>query len=68
VTWEAELEELARRRDLAYRTWITFLVRRVYGVAGAANRPFDRFSPRYAWPSGSWGSLPLEGGIEAAYR
>ena len=23
---------------------------------------------RYAWPSASWGSLPLEGGIEAAYR
>jgi acetyl-CoA carboxylase carboxyltransferase component len=23
---------------------------------------------RYAWPSGRWGSLPLEGGIEAAYR
>jgi acetyl-CoA carboxylase carboxyltransferase component len=25
-------------------------------------------SLRYAWPSGYWGSLPLEGGIEAAYR
>jgi acetyl-CoA carboxylase carboxyltransferase component len=23
---------------------------------------------RVAWPSGDWGSLPLEGGIEAAYR
>ena len=23
---------------------------------------------RYAWPSARWGSLPLEGGIEAAYR
>jgi acetyl-CoA carboxylase carboxyltransferase component len=23
---------------------------------------------RYAWLSGYWGSLPLEGGIEAAYR
>jgi acetyl-CoA carboxylase carboxyltransferase component len=21
-----------------------------------------------AWPSGSWGSLPLEGGVEAAYK
>ena len=26
------------------------------------------FRSRYAWPSGRWGSLPLEGGIEAAYR
>ena len=23
---------------------------------------------RYCWPSGDWGSLPLAGGIEAAYR
>ena len=27
-----------------------------------------RYCTRYAWPSGRWGSLPLEGGIEAAYR
>ena len=47
---------------------LTFLVRRVYGVAGATNRRSRRFSLRYAWPSGEWGSLPLEGGIEAAYR
>jgi len=47
---------------------LTFLVRRAYGVAGAGNRRARRFSMRYAWPSGDWGSLPLEGGIEAAYR
>ena len=23
---------------------------------------------RFAWPSGDWGSLPMEGGIEVAYR
>jgi acetyl-CoA carboxylase carboxyltransferase component len=23
---------------------------------------------RYAWPSGDWGSLPIEGGVQAAYR
>ena len=28
----------------------------------------SRYCTRYAWPSGRWGSLPLEGGIEAAYR
>ena len=27
-----------------------------------------RSSPRYAWPSGEWGSLPIEGGVEAAYK
>jgi acetyl-CoA carboxylase carboxyltransferase component len=47
---------------------LTFLIRRAYGVAGAGNRRARRFSLRYAWPSGDWGSLPLEGGIEAAYR
>ncbi len=48
--------------------WCTFLVRNVFGVAGAVNQPTGRFSIRYAWLSARWGSLPLEGGIEAAYR
>lgn len=48
--------------------WCTVIIRNAYGVAGAANQPAGRFSLRYAWPSASWGSLPLEGGIEAAYR
>jgi acetyl-CoA carboxylase carboxyltransferase component len=48
--------------------WCTMIVRNSFGVAGAANQPAGRFSMRYAWPSASWGSLPLEGGIEAAYR
>ncbi|MBV9863258.1 MAG: methylmalonyl-CoA carboxyltransferase [Alphaproteobacteria bacterium] len=48
--------------------WCTFLVRNVFGVAGAVNQPHGRFAMRYAWLSARWGSLPLEGGIEAAYR
>ena len=44
------------------------IVRNVFGVAGALHQPPGRLSLRYAWPSGHWGSLPLEGGIEAAYR
>ena len=32
------------------------------------HQPASRYSIRYAWPSAYWGSLPLEGGIEAAYR
>jgi acetyl-CoA carboxylase carboxyltransferase component len=48
--------------------WCTIITRNVYGVAGAAHVPAGRFSVRYAWLSGSWGSLPLEGGVEAAYR
>jgi acetyl-CoA carboxylase carboxyltransferase component len=44
------------------------LVRKVFGVAGAGlvDRPHD--SVRWAWPSGDWGSLPIAGGLLAAYR
>ena len=30
--------------------------------------PAGRYAVRYAWLSARWGSLPLEGGIRAAYR
>ena len=48
--------------------WCSFIVRNAFGVAGGAHQPSGRFCTRYAWPSTRWGSLPLEGGIEAAYR
>jgi acetyl-CoA carboxylase carboxyltransferase component len=48
--------------------WVTIIVRRVFGVAGAGHGRVQGLNLRYAWPSGDWGSLPLEGGIEAAYR
>jgi len=48
--------------------WCSVIVRNCFGVAGAAHQNGSRFNMRYAWPSGRWGSLPLEGGIEAAYR
>ena len=48
--------------------WCSVILRRVFGVGGAAHRDHTRVGYRAAWPSGDWGSLPLEGGIEAAYR
>ena len=48
--------------------WCTVIVRNAFGVAGAAHAPASRLVTRYAWLSAWWGSLPLEGGIEAAYR
>jgi len=48
--------------------WCSIIARKVFGVAGAAHGDASRLNLRYAWPSGDWGSLPLEGGIEAAYR
>jgi acetyl-CoA carboxylase carboxyltransferase component len=48
--------------------WVSVIVRKVFGVAGAAHGNAERLNLRFAWPSGDWGSLPIEGGIEAAYR
>ncbi|WP_433516847.1 acyl-CoA carboxylase subunit beta [Nonomuraea sp. CA-143628] len=48
--------------------WASVLVRRVFGVAGAAHRPHNRYGLRVAWPSGDWGSLPIEGGLEVAFK
>jgi acetyl-CoA carboxylase carboxyltransferase component len=48
--------------------WVSVIVRKVFGVAGAGHGAHHRLNLRYAWPSGEWGSLPIEGGVEAAYR
>lgn len=48
--------------------WCTFILRNAFGVAAVVHQPASRYALRYAWPSARWGSLPLEGGIEAAYR
>jgi acetyl-CoA carboxylase carboxyltransferase component len=48
--------------------WCSVIVRRVFGVAGAGHGRHHELNLRYAWPSGEWGSLPIEGGVEAAYR
>jgi acetyl-CoA carboxylase carboxyltransferase component len=48
--------------------WVSILLRRCYGVAGAAHGNTNALNLRYAWPSADWGSLPIEGGVMAAYR
>lgn len=48
--------------------WATVIIRKAYGVAGAAMSNHARFQYRCAWPSGDWGSLPIEGGVEVAYQ
>jgi acetyl-CoA carboxylase carboxyltransferase component len=61
----------ARALSAIYQARVPFcsiIVRKVFGVAGAGHTPHHRLHYRYAWPSGDWGSLPVEGGIEAAYR
>jgi acetyl-CoA carboxylase carboxyltransferase component len=44
------------------------IIRRVYGVAGAGMVNRHRVGRSWAWPSGDWGSLPVQGGVEAAFR
>ncbi len=48
--------------------WVSVIIRRCYGVAGAGHGKSDGLNLRYAWPSADWGSLPIEGGVQAAYR
>lgn len=48
--------------------WASVILRKAYGMAGSANVPGGRFHWRMAWPSGDWGSLPISGGLEAAYK
>lgn len=48
--------------------WCTIIIRKAFGVAGSGMANHTRFRYRYAWPSGDWGSLPIEGGIEVAYK
>ncbi len=48
--------------------WCSVILRKAYGMAGSGHAPADRFRWRMAWPSGDWGSLPIAGGLEAAYR
>jgi propionyl-CoA carboxylase beta chain len=48
--------------------WCSIVVRQAFGLAGSAMMNPTRLKYRYCWPSGDWGSLPLEGGIEAAFK
>ncbi|KAL4806098.1 carboxyl transferase [Aspergillus unguis] len=44
------------------------ITRRAYGVAGGVMLGARDPHTQIAWPSGQWGSLPLEGGIEVGHR
>jgi acetyl-CoA carboxylase carboxyltransferase component len=72
---QAEREGTLRRGVRAIWTWsqitvptFTVQVRKCYGMAGNATSNASRLSYRVAWPSGEFGSIPIEGGVDAAYR
>ena len=68
---QATIRHGARALTAVYQAtvpWCSIILRKVFGVAGAAHMNASRVHYRYAWPSGDWGSLPMEGGIEAAFK
>ncbi len=50
--------------------WVSIILRRAFGMAGGLHAPkyFPQLNHRFAWPSARWGSIPVEGGVAAAYR
>ncbi len=48
--------------------WCAMMVRKAFGMAGLSQRNGTDAFVRYAWPSAQWGSLPIAGGVDAAYR
>ena len=47
---------------------ITLVIRKCYGMAGMATCNKNDIDLKIAWPTGEWGSLPVEGGVAAAFR
>jgi acetyl-CoA carboxylase carboxyltransferase component len=46
----------------------TVVVRKCYGMAGGSTVDRAGLNFKIAWPSAEWGSLPIEGGVKAAFR
>jgi acetyl-CoA carboxylase carboxyltransferase component len=47
---------------------LTLVIRKCYGMAGLATCHRRGLDFALSWPTGEWGSLPIEGGVAAAYR
>ncbi|MEI6027492.1 MAG: carboxyl transferase domain-containing protein [Betaproteobacteria bacterium] len=46
----------------------TVVIRKCYGMAGMGTTDKNGLDLKIAWPSAEWGSLPIEGGVVAAFR
>ncbi|KAL4981186.1 carboxyl transferase [Aspergillus desertorum] len=60
--------ELAKAYFSTTTPIFSVITRRAYGVAGGVMLGARDPQVQVAWPSGQWGSLPLEGGIEVGHR
>lgn len=45
---------------------VSIVVRRCYGMAGSFRA--SKLNLRLGWPSAEWGSIPIEGGVDAAFK
>ena len=61
---------LGRALEACRSPWVSILVRRCFGMAGALHGPKygQALNHRFAWPSARWGSIPIEGGVMAAHK
>ncbi len=53
--------------------WVSVIMRRAFGVAGSMQGPWNgpsgtSLNHKFAWPTARWGSIPIEGGVAAAYK
>lgn len=55
-------------QDQATVPQVTVLVRKAYGMGANAMGNPANVNIRLAWPSGEWSSIPVEGGVDAAYK
>lgn len=65
MRWGVELAKAYYSTSMPIFNVIT---RRVFGVAGGIMIGSRDPAMQVAWPSGQWGSLPLDGGIEVGHR
>lgn len=47
---------------------LTVVIRKCYGMAGMGTTDKNGLDLKIAWPSAEWGSLPVEGGVAAAFK
>jgi len=71
-TMNAAISALGALEQLSV-PYCSIIVRRAFGVGGGAHGPKHgpegrSLNYRFAWPSARWGSIPIEGGVAAAYK
>ena len=68
---DAILREGVRARYIGFQVNVpvfSVLIRKCFGVAGGGCIDRGGLNFKIAWPSAQWGSLPVEGGVKAAYK